>query len=287
MTNSLSGVFFLLAAALCWSTGGLLIKLVDLDPIGLAGARSAIAGLMIWLFIRRIRFRFSWQLLFGTIAYAGTVILFVVATKTTTAANAILLQYTAPIWVALLSPWLLREKITRIDWLAVILTLGGMSIFFLEELSVQAQTGNLYGIISGVFFAMCILSLRGGRDGSAIEMVLFGNLLTAIVALPFLIGETIYTADILPLVLLGVGQLGLGYILFTKGIARVTAIEGALIPVLEPLLNPIWVVLFVGERPSIHAIIGGIIVLGAVTGRGIYVARAAQKSKRQLTKAHP
>lgn len=287
MTHSLRGIFFLLAAALCWSTGGLLIKLVDLDPIGLAGARSAIAGLMIWLFVRRVRFRFTRQLLFGTIAYAGTVILFVVATKTTTAANAILLQYTAPIWVALLSPWLLREKITRIDWLAVMLTLGGMSIFFLEELSVQAQTGNIYGLISGVFFALCILSLRGGRDGSAIEMVLFGNLLTAIVALPFLAGETIQAGDILPLLLLGIGQLGLGYILFTKGIARVTAIEGALIPVLEPLLNPLWVVLFVGEQPSAHAIVGGIIVLGAVTGRGIYVARATQKSKRQLTKAHP
>ncbi len=278
MTNNLQGILFLLSAALCWSTGGLLIKLIDLEPIALAGTRSAIAGAMIWLFIRRIRFRITKQLVFGAIAYAGTVILFVIATKTTTAANAILLQYTAPIWVALLSPLLLRETISRVDWLAVLLTLGGMGIFFLEELSVQAQAGNLYGVLSGIFFALCILSLRMGRDGSAIEMVLFGNLLTACIAIPFLMDiSSLASNDILPLILLGVGQLGLGYILFTKGIARVTAIEGALIPVLEPILNPIWVLIFVAEEPSIHAIVGGAIVLGAVTGRSVYIAKKRTK----------
>ena len=268
-------MLFLLAAALCWSTGGLLIKLIDLDPIGLAGARSAIAGLMIWLFLRRVRFTYSHQLLLGSLAYAGTVILFVLSTKTTTAANAILLQYTAPVWVALLSPILLREAISRVDWLAVLLALGGMGIFFLEELSVQAQIGNVYGVLSGVFFALCILSLRKGRDGSAIEMVLFGNILTAIIAAPFLMDASLHmhSEDLLPLILLGVGQLGLGYILFTKGIARVTAIEGALIPVLEPLLNPVWVALFVGEHPSVYGIVGGLVVLSAVTGRSMYVAR--------------
>lgn len=273
LTQHSTGVLLLLAAALCWSTGGVLIKLVDLDPLALAGARSAIAAVGIWIYARRFGMRFDLTLLGGAAAYAGTVILFVVATKTTTAANAILLQYTAPVWVALLSPWMLREPISRIDWLAVIVTLGGMGVFFLEELSTEARAGNLYAVASGVFFALCILSLRFGRDGSAIGMVLVGNLLTAAVCAPFLIGDTLHTNDILPLIVLGLGQLALGYIFFSKGIARVTAIEGALIPVLEPLLNPIWVALVVKEPASVYSVVGGAIVLIAVTGRGLYHAR--------------
>lgn len=277
MKVDVTGALYLLAAAICWSTGGLLIKLIDLDPVGLAGARSAIAGVLIWLYSRRFRPVLTKQLVFGAVAYAGTVILFVVATKTTTAANAILLQYTAPIWVALLSPWLLKESISGVDWLAVILTLGGMGVFFLEDLSVAATAGNLYAVASGIFFALCILSLRMGRDGSAIHMVLFGNLITAVVCGPFVIGNHFPSEDILPLILLGVGQLGLGYILFTKGIARVTALEGVLIPVLEPLLNPVWVLLFVGEVPSIHAVIGGAVVLVTVTGRALHKAREREE----------
>lgn len=218
LTQRSTGVLFLLAASLCWSTGGVLIKLIDLDGVGLAGARSAIAAAAIWLYIRTFKVRFNRRLLLGVLAYTGTVILFVVATKTTTAANAILLQYTAPVWVALLSPILLREAISRIDWIAIVVTLGGMAVFFLEKLSVQAQIGNLYAVASGIFFALCILSLRLGRDGSAIHMVLLGNILTAVVCAPFLIGSVLPTEDILPLLVLGVGQLALGYIFSPRGL---------------------------------------------------------------------
>ena len=296
MSNRTEGILLLIAAALCWSLGGLLIKLVDLDPVGLAGARSAIAGIAIWLYIRygmglqlkegskRRAFPSpGWKkqgsLLLGTVAYAGTVTLFVVATKQTTAANAILLQYTAPIWVALLSPLLLKEPTSRVDWIAVIVAFGGMSLFFLDEVSSMARAGDLLALGAGLFFAFCIMSLRKGRDGSALQMVLYGNILAALVCAPFLVGEHLPTEDILPLLLLGVGQLGLGYILFTKGIARVTAVEGALIPVIEPILNPIWVALAISELPSFWSVIGGMIVLIAVTGRALWYAR----KKNQLT----
>jgi len=278
-----TGVLYLLGAALCWSTGGLLIKLINLDPIGLAGARSAIAGVLIWVYSRKLRPTMTRELLLGAIAYAGTVILFVVATKTTTAANAILLQYTAPIWVALLSPWLLKESITGIDWLAVLVTFAGVGIFFLGELTVTATTGNLLAVASGIFFALCILTLRKGRNGSAIHMVLFGNVITALLCGPFLFGDSLHANDVLPLVLLGVGQLGLGYILFTKGIAHVSAMEGVLIPVLEPILNPVWVILFVGETPSAHAVVGGVIVLAAVTGRAAFKARYTETRTSRRT----
>lgn len=277
LTQRSTGILFLLAAALCWSTGGLLIKLIDLDAAGLAGARSAIAALTIWLYIRTFRIRFSRRLVLGALAYTGTVILFVMSTKTTTAANAILLQYTAPVWVALLSPWLLREPISRVDWLAILLTLGGMGTFFLEKLSIQAQIGNIYAIVSGIFFALCVIALRLGRDGSAIHMVLLGNILTAAICTPFLIGDSLPSEDILPLIILGVGQLALGYILFSKGIAHVSAIDGALIPVIEPILNPLWVALAVKEEMSVYSVIGGAIVLTAVTGRGFYHAYIASR----------
>lgn len=280
LTQRAAGVLYLVAASLCWSAGGVLIKLIDLQGTALAGARSAIAAVAIWLYVRTLRVRITRRLLLGVLAYSGTVILFVLATKTTTAANAILLQYTAPVWVALFSPWLLREPISRIDWFAIALTLAGMGIFFLEKLSVQAQIGNLYAVASGLFFALCILSLRLGRDGSAIHMVLLGNILTALVCVPFLFGDSLPSEDILPLIVLGVGQLALGYIFFSKGIAHVSAIDGALIPVLEPILNPTWVALAVNERISRYSIVGGSIVLIAVTGRGVY---HAWRSSRRFT----
>jgi len=285
------GVLYLLAAAFCWSLGGLLIKLVDLDPIGLAGARSGIAAVMIGLYLWH---RFNLHsgnpleknrrsvsvgpkerksLILGTIAYAGTVTFFVVATKQTTAANAILLQYTAPIWVAVLSPLLLHEPTSRVDWIAVLVAFGGMSLFFLDDVSTTARTGDLLAITAGIFFAFCIMALRKGRNGSGMKMVFYGNILTALICSPLLIGESLPVQDIAPLLLLGIAQLGLGYIFFTKGIAHVTAVKGALIPVLEPILNPLWVGLAISEFPSAWSVVGGLIVLGAVTGRGLWYAR--------------
>ena len=281
MNDQTKGVIFLIAAAAFWSFGGLWIKLISFDSLVIAGGRSAIAAVMIALLARGA----SWKkptpaVWFGAIAYAGTVLLFVTATKLTTAANAILLQYTAPIHVALLSPWLLNERITRIDWLTVAAVMVGMSFFFLDQLSADGMAGNLLAIVSGVFFALTVIALR--RDhapGAALQMVLFGNILTALIGLPFAVGAVPQGNDLLYLALLGVVQLGLGYILFVRGVGKVSAIEGALIPMQEPLLNPVWVMLFYGERPSLLSLLGGAFVIAAVTGRGIYLARKKGLSK--------
>jgi drug/metabolite transporter (DMT)-like permease len=275
MNDQTKGVIFLIAAAAFWSFGGLWIKLISFDSLVIAGGRSAIAAVMIALLARGASWRKPTPAVwFGAIAYAGTVLLFVTATKLTTAANAILLQYTAPIHVALLSPWLLNERITRIDWLTVAAVMVGMSFFFLDQLSADGMAGNLLAIVSGVFFALTVIALR--RDhapGAALQMVLFGNILTALIGLPFAVGAVPQGNDLLYLALLGVVQLGLGYILFVRGVGKVSAIEGALIPMLEPLLNPVWVMLFYGERPSLLSLLGGAFVIAAVTGRGIYLAR--------------
>lgn len=278
MNDRTQGVLALVAAALLWSFGGICIKMISIAPMATAGARSLIAFVVVLLYARRIPRRITAGQLLGAIAYAGTVTCFVLATKSTTAANAILLQYTAPIWVALLSPWLLREKISGIDWGAIVVVIGGMLLFFVDRLDTGHLNGDLLAVASGVFFALGIISLRRERHGSPLTIVILGNLITAIIGLPFLIGDLPTPTDILFLLPLGVLQLGLGYILFARGVRYVTAIEGTLIPMLEPILNPIWVAIFYMEYPSTLALLGGGIVVATVTARGIYTAlRGAKK----------
>jgi drug/metabolite transporter (DMT)-like permease len=272
MSDRTRGVLNVAAAALLWSFGGLLIKLIALHPLATAGGRSLIASVVIWLFARPISFRFTRGQILGAVAYAGTVIFFVLATKTTTAANAILLQYTAPVYAALLSHRVLREKITSVDWVAIVFVLGGMVLFFFDGLASGGGLGDAFAVASGVFFALCVVLLRKERHGSPLAIVLLGNLMTAVIGLPFLAVIPPTANDLLLLLPLGIFQLGLGYILFVRGVRHVSAIEGTLIPMVEPLLNPLWVALFYGEHPTLLAAAGGIVVIGTVTARGVYNA---------------
>ena len=249
------------------------IKLVSLGALETAGGRSLIAAGVIWIAMRGRRVRLTRNLILGSIFYAGTVLLFVAATKNTTAANAILLQYTAPAYVALLSYRMLGEPIARIDWITIFLVFAGMGLFFFDGLTAGGMIGNLLAIASGVFFALCVIYLRREREGVSIDMVLIGNLITAAIGLPFAIGSAISPSDLLYLSLLGVVQLGLGYICFVRGVREVTAMEGSLIPVIEPVLNPLWVAFFVGELPSLYAVAGGMVVITAVTARGVIGGR--------------
>lgn len=281
MTDRTRGVLYLICAAVMWSFGGLLIKLITMHPMATAGARSAIAGLALLALTRPITARFTRLQFLGALCYAGTVILFVLATTATTAANAILLQYTAPIYVALLSFRLLGERITGLDWWAILFVLGGMVLFFLDGLEGGAFVGNVLAVASGVFFALNVVLLRKERHGSPMAIILLGNLMAAVIGLPFLAVTPPTAADLAYLLPLGLFQLALGYLLFVRGVRHVTAIEGTLIPVIEPLLNPLWVALFFGELPSRHAIIGGGIVLATVTVRGLL--KAGLRSKFKVT----
>ena len=262
-------IIFLVVAALLWSAGGLLIKLVDWNSIAIAGARSAIAALLIFAYRRKMVFNWGFAQLVGALCYVGTVILFVAANKLTTAANAILLQYTAPIYVAIFSYWFLKERITRSDILTIAAALGGMILFFLDELSKGEFWGNIVAILSGVAFAGTALFLRKQKDRSPLESVFLGNVLTFLIGLPFMFGSSPDSRGWIGLILLGVFQLGISYILYAEAIKHVTALEGILIPVLEPVLNPVWVFLLLGETPGRWALAGGIIVLISVTLRCI------------------
>lgn len=266
----------LLLAALFWSLGGLLIKSADWPPLAVAGGRGIVAAVFLVLTNRGLRFTFSPIQLTAAFAYAGCTVFFVVATKLTTAANAILLQYTAPVWIALLGAWFLGERATRTDWLTIVVVLGGMTLFFADGLALGGMTGNLMGVLSGVCFAAMTIALRKQKDGSPVESIILGNLIAFVIGLPFMIGAPAPSpTGIAAIIALGVVQLGFSYWLYARAIRQVTALEAVIIPVIEPILNPVWVFLASGEQPSRWALLGGAIVLSAVTFRALISLRRA------------
>ncbi|HVS53922.1 MAG TPA: DMT family transporter [Opitutaceae bacterium] len=273
-------VLLLVAAALCWSLAGLLIKNVaTLWPgLAVAGGRGAIAAVFLLATNRGLRFRFSRAQLLGAFAYAACTITFCWATTLTTAANAILLQYTAPVWVALFGAWFLGEPPRRADWIAIVVVLGGMTLFFADSLELAHVLGNTIAIVSGVCFAGMTIALRRQKDTSASESIILGNALAFLVGLPWIVrAPALDAAGWTSLLLLGVVQLGVSYWLYARAIRHVTALEAVLIPVIEPILNPVWVLLALHEKPTPLALVGGAIVLVAVTLRAFASIREGRK----------
>ncbi|MBL9186049.1 MAG: DMT family transporter [Opitutaceae bacterium] len=273
-------VALLIAAALCWSLAGVLIKAVATHWSGLAVAsgRGLIAALFLIAVQRGLRWRYSRAQIIGAIAYAATTVLFCTATTLTSAANAILLQYTAPVWVALLGAWFLGERASRADWFTIVAVLGGLALFVLDGLALGHAGGNALALLSGLAFASMTMALRHQKDGSPVQSIILGNLLAFVIGLPWLLAAPPLPATgWAALLTLGVVQLGVAYLLFVRAIRHVTALEAMLIPVIEPILNPIWVFLAFGEVPSRWALIGGAIVLGAVTLRAAVSLRAARR----------
>ena len=260
-------------ASLLWSTGGLLIKMVSWHPIAISGMRSGISSLVMLIFYfsvyKRLPRRPNKYVLMGAINYMFLVMLFVSANKLTTSANAILLQFTAPAWAMVIGALFLKEKFSKKDVSTVIIVFLGMFLFFVGDLKSGSLIGNTLAVVSGISMALMIISLKRIQGRKPIEIVIWGNILTFFIAIPFYSGITLASANIIGVLLLGVFQLGLSYIFFTKGIENVSVLEGILIPVLEPLLNPFWVFLGTGEKPSVFAFIGGVIVLSAVVYHSI------------------
>ncbi|WP_250861323.1 DMT family transporter [Oceanirhabdus seepicola] len=275
--NRNRALLYLVLTSILWSMGGLFIKLIDCNSFTIAGARSGIAFLVISLYTRKKSFKPSKpskMLVIGVISYALLVILFVTSTKLTTSANAIMLQFTAPIWVALLSHFILNVKTSLNDWIIIIIVFLGILLFFMGQLNSGNLLGNLLAVLSGICMAMMIISMKYIKV-EPIQITLFGNLLIFILSIPFLFQTHFSLRDLLYLIILGVFQLGISYILYTSAIKHVSALEGILIPILEPILNPIWVLIFAGERPGVYSLLGGIIVLTAITFRTIHLSRVS------------
>jgi drug/metabolite transporter (DMT)-like permease len=261
------GVFLVLGAALLWSTGGIGIKAVAAPALTVACWRSAVAALALWAFFRPALRRDA-PFALGVVCYAGCLTTFVVATKWTAAANAIFLQYSGVVWVMLLAPWVVGEERRREDGLAIAVAFAGIALFFADSIDIRGRMGDLVGLGSGLFFAGVVLTLRRMRGGGAEAVVTWGNALVALVLLPLALhGPALSARDTTIVVALGVIQLAAAYILFVRGIQHVPATEAALLGMAEPVANPIWVGLLLGEIPRPWAWAGGALVLGAIAFR--------------------
>ncbi|MBI5954662.1 MAG: EamA family transporter [Chloroflexi bacterium] len=273
-------VLFLVLAAVLWSTSGVLVKIMDWQPLAILAGRSLFGSIVFLIYLRRIPRHFNrWQLS-AAAAFILTQFLFITSTKLTTAANSIFLQYTAPIYVMLLAYWFLGEKPSRTDWLSMVVIFVGLTLFFGDKLSPEGFYGNLLAILSGVTSAVMIVSFRAQKDGNPAESNLIGFLFTATLGIPFILKETWTVNSWLILAFLGIFQIGFAFIFFTKGIKHIPALEANLIGTLEPVLNPIWVFVFYGESMGKFALIGGLILLGGVILSAVGSARAAAEDAK-------
>jgi drug/metabolite transporter, DME family len=326
-TETFPAVAYVIIAVLIWSTGGLFIKSTNLDAYQVTFFRSLLAGLTVLIVTRKQGLKINGFGILTSVIYATLLFLFVWATKKTTAANAIFLQYTAPIYILILAPFLIGEKFHWRDLVTVVFCIGGMSLFFVGELRITDYQGNIAALFSGVFLGLYIMLLKHPRAGSNAQQllnaeggsreaefepsrpdrerissepdpdnsafripptafeqnpkskiqgpkssnpaiaVIYGNFLLALLTFPSGITAvpTMVPMDWFAVSFLGVVQIGISYILFIKGVTGGTRpLDASIIGFIEPLLNPVWVFLFLGERPSKWAILGGAIIITTV-----------------------
>jgi drug/metabolite transporter (DMT)-like permease len=269
------GIIATMLAALVWSTAGVLVKLLHQDAFTILFYRSLYAGLLFLAVFRKEAMHFDRRAFLISIFYAPLLICFVSSTKLTTAANAIFLQYIAPAIVLVIEPKLLGTKMKRYNLLTVIACLVGLSFFLFEQKGTGHHwLGDGLALLSGFFLAGLILSLRFSNRSEQMSGILLGNLWVVLVTLPSFLksGPATYDEHLM-LAFLGFVQIGLGYLLFTYGQRRIPALEGSLISMLEPILNPIWVLLWYGENPSPWSLAGGAIILVALMVRMIYLRK--------------
>jgi len=279
-----TGMAAVAVCALLWSCGGLFIKLVNWHPLAISGSRSVIASVFILIILKKLPLRFTPVQILTALAHSLTMILFVMATRSTTAANAILLQYTAPIYVAILGWWILGEKPSYHHWIALVSILLGLTLFFKDDLSAGQGLGNIIALGSGITFGLFSIFMRRQKSGSPLESLFLSNLITAIAGIPFYFSSPLPDmTGWLSIGALGVFQTGLSLVLFSYGIKHITALSAMLIAALEPMLNPLWVFLVTGERPGIWSFLGGLIILTAVTLSSIL---SAGKPREVLQPGH-
>jgi drug/metabolite transporter (DMT)-like permease len=275
-TNKNAGILAMAATAFLWSIAGLFIKVIDWNPIAIAGMRSLIASLVIVVYLRRPKIHLSRPQMLAAIANAATMLLFVSANKTTTAANAILLQYLAPVLTVFIGALLLKERARWEHFLALPLVAAGMIIMFLDELGGGKLFGNIIASLSAVTFSFYFVFMRMQKDGSPLESILLSHWLTAGICLIisfFLPLPQVTFKSVMAIAVLGIVQMGFSAVLFSMAIKRVSAIQANLIAVIEPVFNPVWVFFVLGESPGVHTLIGGGIILFAVTIASVVSAR--------------
>jgi drug/metabolite transporter (DMT)-like permease len=272
MDRSVKGQWAIVICAVLWSTSGLFIKIVDWHPLVIAGLRSFIAALFM-TGLRRfrsgsgVRGKARPLMLWGAaLSYALTMILFVIANKHTASANAILLQYSAPIWAAIFGWVLAGEKLYGEHWAALALVIIGLLLFFKDGLTGGSFAGVGIAVLSGIAFGLHSVFMRLQKEGDPADALILSHWITAAACIPFLfIAPPKFTVpDCLAIGFMGIIQIGAASLLFSYGIRRVRAVQAMLTAVVEPVLNPLWVLAVTGEKPGIPALLGGGVIITAV-----------------------
>ena len=258
--------FLVLAAALLFASGGFLLKLVPWHPMAVSAGRSMVAAVEIFCYmaIRKHKLVINKAVLLGGAAMGLSSTFYVLANRFTTAANAIMLQFTAPIFVLLLSMLFWKKQPRWLDIGTCALVFCGVICFFVDGLSMGGMTGNILALLSGLTYAGVFL-LNDFPDSDPISSVLWGDLISAVTGLPFLLQETVFTPTaIISLIILGAFQVGLAYTLMCIGLKTTPAVTTSLISGIEPILNPILVAVFYHEPMGPMALLGAVIVIGSV-----------------------
>lgn len=273
MTRNRAILEMLLCAAL-WSIAGIFIKLIPWNSIVIAGLRSLIAGLVMFVYMRArgIGFTADRRSLAGGAVLCLTLTCFVAANKLTTAANSIVLQFTAPMFIVVFSALFLKKRFSRADVLAVVLTMAGISLFFFDQLTPGHLAGNCVAIFAGMAFACYYMSLEGASESQRMSAILIAHGLTFLVGLPFtfVYPPELSAAPVACILVLGVVQLGIPYVLLGRASGACPPLACSLLGAVEPLLNPVWVFIFDGEAPGLWALIGGVVVVATITVWCVY-----------------
>lgn len=274
-------VFYMVLCGVLWSTAGILIKFLPWNPMVIAGFRSLIAAGVYIIYMRyeKIAFTINTYSILGGIALMCNFMFFVAANKFTTSANAIVLQYSAPIFILILSSLIYRQKFRAGDIITVAATSAGISLFFLDKLSGGYMLGNILALIAGLSFASMFVVTGHADNNSRSSGILLGHVFTSVIGVPFIFAsQAPVTPSIIAVILaMGIFQLGIPYILYGLAVRKCSPLACSLISVIEPLLNPVWVFLYNGEAPSFFALIGGVIVISAVVIWSVWSGKAESK----------
>lgn len=273
-----AAVFYMIICAALWSTSGVFIKFLPWNPMVIVGIRSLISAGVYFLYMRyeKIEFRISRYSILGGISLMCSFMLFVTANKLTTSANAIVLNYSAPIFILILSALIYHQKFRAADIITVTVTSIGISLLFLDKLSGGYLLGNLLALASGIAFASMFVVTGHADDDSRSSGILLGHIFSSIVGIPFIFfSSTPVSVSIIAVIFaMGVFQLGIPYILYGLAVRKCTPLACSLISTVEPLLNPVWVFFYNREIPSFFALIGGAIVISSVATWSVWSIKA-------------
>ena len=275
MTVRNRSVLCVFLASMCFSTGGLFIKLVPWSPLAINGARNLIGAAVIGIYLLASRHRlvFSRRVFIGALSMIGVTTLFALANKMTTAANTIVLQFTAPVFVILFMAVIYRQKPGRLDVIICFLVLLGVVLFFVDGIRAGNLAGNIIAVLSGICYAG-VFMMNTGKNADAISSCFLGQLAAGIIFTPLCFGETDFSLPVVAAVAaLGVVQVGGAYILFSIGIKNTPAVTASLLTGLEPIMNPLLVAAFYGERVTTLSIIGSVIVVCSILGYNLWLAK--------------